>query len=110
MARHLDLCHPYPHGRAPVRDLALCEQSSGDGFMRQVPNPQIQSSCRDHSLSGDCLCGERKFFTPAPFASDAVGADEYLRCKLDLYECPREPKPAEAHACLVRPEPSATLR
>jgi hypothetical protein len=43
-----------------------------------------------------CTKCQRKFFTPAPFASDAVGADEYLRRKFDVHECPGEPKAARA--------------
>jgi hypothetical protein len=41
-----------------------------------------------------CTKCQRKFFTPATHARDAVGADEYLRRKYDLHEWPGEPKAA----------------
>jgi hypothetical protein len=41
-----------------------------------------------------CTKCQRKFFTPATHARDAVGADEYLRNKFDLHRCPEEPQPA----------------
>jgi hypothetical protein len=37
-----------------------------------------------------CAKCQHKFFTPAPYARDAVGADEYLRRKFDLHRCPEE--------------------
>ena len=37
-----------------------------------------------------CTKCQRKFFTPATHARDAVGADEYLRQKFDLHRCPED--------------------
>jgi len=34
-----------------------------------------------------CAKCERKFFTPATFARDSVGAEEYLGQKFDVHEC-----------------------
>jgi hypothetical protein len=35
-----------------------------------------------------CSKCQRKFFTPTTFARDAVGAEEYLRRKFDVHDCP----------------------
>jgi hypothetical protein len=43
-----------------------------------------------------CTKCQRKFFTPATHARDPVGADEYLRRKFDVHECPGEQKTARA--------------
>jgi hypothetical protein len=45
-----------------------------------------------------CAKCQRKFFTPATFSRDPVGAAEYLRSKFDAHRCPgqseeREPIP-----------------
>ena len=37
-----------------------------------------------------CTKCQRKFFTPTTFARDAVGAEEYLRRKFDVHDCPPE--------------------
>ena len=49
--------------------------------VRSVGKVPAMASCAN--------CGH-KFFTPAPFASDALGADEYLRRKFDRHACPGE--------------------
>lgn len=36
---------------------------------------------------GNC---ERKFFSPTTLAHDAVGAEEYLRRKFDVHDCPSD--------------------
>jgi hypothetical protein len=41
-----------------------------------------------------CANCELKFFTPATYTNDAIGADGYLRRKFDRHACPGEPKAA----------------
>ena len=38
-----------------------------------------------------CARCDRKFFTPATFARDAIGAEEYLGQKFDVHQC-EEPR------------------
>ena len=38
-----------------------------------------------------CAKCQLKFFTPATFAHDSVGAELYLLDKFDLHECGEEP-------------------
>jgi hypothetical protein len=54
-------------------------------IVRSVGKVPAMASCANCGL---------KFFTPAPYARDAVGADEYLRRKFDRHACPGEPKAA----------------
>ena len=37
-----------------------------------------------------CAKCQLKFFTPASFARDAVGAEDYLARKFDMHDCPAE--------------------
>jgi hypothetical protein len=48
-------------------------------IVRSVGKVPATASCTNCGL---------KFFTPAPFATDAGGADEYLRSKFDRHACP----------------------
>jgi hypothetical protein len=68
MARYPDLCHT-------TRVMAEREFV----ILRYVGKVPAMASC--------AKC-QRKFFTPAPFANDAVGADRYLTQKFDLHRCP----------------------
>jgi hypothetical protein len=45
---------------------------------------------------GSCANCGLKFFTPATYTNDAIGADGYLRRKFDVHECDGEPKTTRA--------------
>ena len=66
MARHLDLCHMAERRLVVLR------------YEGKVPAMASCTNC------------ERKFFTPALFASDAVAAERYLTHKFDLHRCPED--------------------
>jgi hypothetical protein len=49
--------------------------------VRSVGKVPAMASCANCGL---------KFFTPPPYASDVIGADEYLRRKFDRHRCQDE--------------------
>ena len=59
--------------------LAMAERSFV--VVRSVGKVPAMASCANCGL---------KFFTPAPYARDVIGADEYLRRKFDLHRCQDE--------------------
>ena len=66
-------------------------QVKGSTPDKPVPSSQrgfviLRYDGRVPAMSSCAKCG-RKFFTPATFASDAVGAVEYLGQKFDLHVC-----------------------
>ncbi len=51
----------------------------------------LKSVNKTPSLASCAKC-QRKFFTPNGYYNDPHGAEQYLRTKFDLHDCPAEGK------------------
>jgi hypothetical protein len=88
-------------GAKKLRPIRVGEVPPARGFQfvgevhskgRQMPERQLvvlRSLGKVPAMAGCAKCG-RKFFTPADYSIDAVGAYEYLLSKFDPHLCERK--------------------